>query len=210
MDRRVKKTERAFMQALLHFLEEKDIKQITVKELCDHADMNRSTFYLHYLDIYDLLDKTEQNMVDAIYTPINKNNSRILYDILSTFEYIKEHKKDYRVIFSVNMGSGFVRKLTNKVTEHIIPHIKEMLPDYPDDVARSAAVIHVGGAMALLHDWVINHDCSIPPITILNAVIEMTDRMYKERYYYHNHGGITISELKDYEKIINKKISTDK
>ena len=201
MDRRVKKTERAFMQALLHFLEEKDIKQITVKELCEYADMNRSTFYLHYLDIYDLLDKTEQHMVDAIYTPINKNNSRVLYDILSTFEYIKEHKKDYRVIFSVSMGSGFVQKLTNKVTEHIMPHIKEMLPDYPDDVARSAAIIHVGGTMALLHDWVINLDCSIPPITILRAVIEMTDRMYKERSNYQSKGGITISDLNDPKKI---------
>ena len=197
MDRRVKKTERAFMQALLHFLEEKDIKQITVKELCEYSDMNRSTFYLHYFDIYDLLDKTEQHMVDAIYSPISRSNRRLLFDILATFDYIKEHKKDYRVIFAVNMGSGFVRKLTNRIIEQITPYIKEMLSDYSDDVARSAAIIHVGGTMALLHDWVINLDCSIPPITILKAVIEMTDRMYKERSNYQKDAGITLSALTD-------------
>lgn len=43
---------------------EKSIKDITVKELCESVDINRGTFYLHYKDIYDMLEQTEQELLE--------------------------------------------------------------------------------------------------------------------------------------------------
>ena len=42
----------------------KSIKDITVKELCESVDINRGTFYLHYKDIYDMLEQTEQELLE--------------------------------------------------------------------------------------------------------------------------------------------------
>lgn len=51
-------------QAFTSLLVEKPIQHITVKELCQRAGVNRSTFYAHYVDIYDLLAKLEEDMVE--------------------------------------------------------------------------------------------------------------------------------------------------
>lgn len=56
-DRRVRKTKAQLLQSLMTLMQEKDIKDISVKELSDLADINRGTFYLHYRDVYDMLDR---------------------------------------------------------------------------------------------------------------------------------------------------------
>jgi AcrR family transcriptional regulator len=63
-DRRIRKTQQAIQYAFAKLLSEKDIKDITIKELCDRADINKSTFYLHYKDIYDCADAFLNNIVD--------------------------------------------------------------------------------------------------------------------------------------------------
>ena len=59
LDRRVRKTRRQLKECLTHLLKEKKIQDITVRELAEMADINRGTFYLHYKDVFDLLEKTE-------------------------------------------------------------------------------------------------------------------------------------------------------
>ena len=58
-DRRVRKTTNALKHALTVLMQKKSIKDITVKELTDIADVNRGTFYLHYEDVFDLLSQSE-------------------------------------------------------------------------------------------------------------------------------------------------------
>ncbi len=54
-DRRARKTQSSIKQILIHLLKQKELEKITVTELCELADINRSTFYSHYCDIYELL-----------------------------------------------------------------------------------------------------------------------------------------------------------
>jgi AcrR family transcriptional regulator len=59
-DRRVRRTKKLLTQALTELMQQKQVKEITVKELTDLADMNRGTFYLYYKDIYDMLESIEE------------------------------------------------------------------------------------------------------------------------------------------------------
>lgn len=59
-DRRVRRTKALLLKGLISLMETKDVKDISVKELADLADINRSTFYLHYNDIYDMLNQIEK------------------------------------------------------------------------------------------------------------------------------------------------------
>ena len=61
MDRRVRKTRAQLRAGLARLMQQKNIKEITVKELVDEIDINRSTFYLHYTDIYQMLQSIEAN-----------------------------------------------------------------------------------------------------------------------------------------------------
>ena len=57
VDRRVRKTKAQLRAGLARLMQKKSIKEITVKELVDEVDINRSTFYLHYSDIYQMLEQ---------------------------------------------------------------------------------------------------------------------------------------------------------
>lgn len=75
-DRRIRKTEQALRNAFTQLLHEKDFSQITVKELCGRADINKSTFYLHYKDLYDLASRMKRQLLESVYAIIAE------YDIL--------------------------------------------------------------------------------------------------------------------------------
>ena len=62
-DRRTRLTKALIRQAFTSLLEEKPIQRIAVTELCQRAGINRSTFYAHYDDIYDLLQQIEEDML---------------------------------------------------------------------------------------------------------------------------------------------------
>ena len=63
IDRRVRKTRKQLRECLIALLKEKKVQDITVRELTDMADLNRGTFYLHYKDVCDLLEKTEAELL---------------------------------------------------------------------------------------------------------------------------------------------------
>lgn len=55
-------------EALISLLEKKDFEYITIKEICDTAGVNRSTFYLHYENTSELLEETTQYMLDKHFS----------------------------------------------------------------------------------------------------------------------------------------------
>ena len=65
-DRRVRKTKSQLRLALMELLVEKSAKNISVRELAERADINRGTFYIHYRDGGDLLQRLEDEMADRL------------------------------------------------------------------------------------------------------------------------------------------------
>lgn len=66
MDKRIEKTKHGIYNAFIELRSKKSLERISVKELCDLANINKSTFYAHYLDIYDLSDKIESEITTQI------------------------------------------------------------------------------------------------------------------------------------------------
>ncbi|HBF39376.1 MAG TPA: TetR/AcrR family transcriptional regulator [Firmicutes bacterium] len=97
-DRRIKKTKQAIQLSFAKLLSEKSMENITVKSLCETADINKSTFYLHYQDIYDCADCLRDTIVDEfskVIAPYNfegiiKNFEIILEDIIELFDRNKD------------------------------------------------------------------------------------------------------------------------
>ena len=65
-DRRVRKTKKQLRLALMELLAEKSAKSISVREMTERADINRGTFYIHYRDVGDLLQRLEDEMADRL------------------------------------------------------------------------------------------------------------------------------------------------
>lgn len=73
-DRRIRKSKKSIKSALIDLLAEKDISQITIKELAEKADVNRNTFYGHYDTTYDVISDIENDIVADINGIISGND----------------------------------------------------------------------------------------------------------------------------------------
>ena len=101
MDRRVKYTKKIIKDSFLELLESKEIDKITVSELCSKADINRATFYRYYIDIYDLLEKIGQELVDEFKEMLNNYKDSSLKDVTKVYlTILKENKEITKIIFS--------------------------------------------------------------------------------------------------------------
>lgn len=181
MDRRNKKTEKAFTDALLHFLKKKDLNKITVAQLCDYVDMNRGTFYLHYLDIYDLMDKVEQKLVDSIFVGKPDEPQSFQCDILDAFEYIKENKEIYKIILTDRTANGFTNKLCQKIIDRSKPQLINIVGNLDDKLAENVSMFYIGGAAALLHGWVVENDCSTSAEILLKTAGDVAYLLHDDK-----------------------------
>lgn len=66
-NRKIQYTKQAIFDALIELLKKKPVEKISVTELCKIADINRTSFYKYYLDIYDLMEKTQNEFYDKIH-----------------------------------------------------------------------------------------------------------------------------------------------
>ena len=115
-DRRVRRTKKVLIQALTKLLSEKQISDITVKELAEMADVNRGTFYLYYRDIFDMLERTEDEMFAALdeILQLHENDDMTIQTesiLLDLFSFIKDHQELCQVLLSPNGDMNFLHRL---------------------------------------------------------------------------------------------------
>lgn len=91
-DRRVKYTRMVLKEALLEILQDKPIECISVKEICDRADINRSTFYVHYGSPMELLDSIKDDMYDEIKR-VKTDYTDMLSFLTGVFDIMYEHRQ---------------------------------------------------------------------------------------------------------------------
>ena len=76
-ERRIRRTRSMILAGFVQLMQQKPIKDISVRELADLVDINRSTFYLHYTDIYDLLEQTENNLMKQFLSIIQTEKQTV-------------------------------------------------------------------------------------------------------------------------------------
>lgn len=108
MDKRVKNTRKQLKQALLDLLKEKPVEKITVTALCEKAKVNRVTFYKHYEDIYDLLNKIELSYVKELRNNKHKFGNNRNPDYLWLVKFVEKHADFYKVTFINNIQTKFM------------------------------------------------------------------------------------------------------
>ena len=92
------------LQAFIKFLQEKDLSQITVAEICKEAAINRSTFYANYADIYDLanrLCRELENEVSQLLVP-RSGWQQSAQEFLKLLQHIREHQDLYKLYFKLD------------------------------------------------------------------------------------------------------------
>jgi len=120
-DRRAIRTKKMIRSALAELIDEKGFINISVTDLTQRADINRGTFYLHYVDKYDLLEKIENEIIQEIEEETKHLDSVNMMNIDSTneplpfmvklFEYFRENSVIIKSILGPKGNPTFDRKI---------------------------------------------------------------------------------------------------
>lgn len=116
VDRRIAKTKKAIYRAFAQLLSEKNINDITIKDIADRADINRKTFYNYYDGIYELTSEIENKIIDSFEKVIREHNvNELLHNPNKMFdelvEIINSDFDFYQHLISVESNSNLVSKL---------------------------------------------------------------------------------------------------
>ncbi|MCH5193319.1 MAG: TetR/AcrR family transcriptional regulator [Oscillospiraceae bacterium] len=127
MDNRIEKTRQSIAKAFVELRSHKPLERITVKELCELAQINKSTFYCHYVDIYDLSEKVEQHIVSDIMKDLDNIEDVIQDPAEFSGRLFSEYTKDplVKIIFSDSRREQFPRKLLASIKEHFFARFPE-------------------------------------------------------------------------------------
>lgn len=119
-NRKIKYTKMVIRESFFELRKQKPLQQITVKAICDMADINRGTFYSHYTDIYDLVEKLENEMLLKIQYIVNTEDIIVnqLKVYKSIFSNIQENIDDYRIILINPESIRRLDSLLDNVYEH--------------------------------------------------------------------------------------------
>lgn len=132
-DGRVRYTKMRIRSAFYELLQKTEYEKITVTSICDLAEINRATFYKHYLDVPDLVDKLQDDAVSELGSKLSKAKGDSLENsIAETLKYIRgnitESSPLKELIFP--KSTGFISKISNLVydlfSDFMIPHEKEI------------------------------------------------------------------------------------
>lgn len=112
LDARVRYTKMVIVQSFTKIIREKPLNKITVKEICDMAEINRATFYKYYLDVYDLLDKIEEQFLEELREILLSQKNKTAKDVLTLIMVsFKAEQEKYEAIFSANGDASFPQKV---------------------------------------------------------------------------------------------------
>ena len=185
MDRRVKYTKKIIKDTFLELLGEKDIKKITVSEICTKADINRATFYRYYLDVYDLLDNIEKEFVTELksaYSPQSDEEKTISHFSKALLEVFIQNKELGKILFNTNNNVYFLHNILEVAYERCRERWEKDLPDIPQEDMEYATVFIFNGALGVINYWVKNDfDKDIEEVS---AVIETLSNYGTRRYIY--------------------------
>lgn len=174
-----------FDEALIYLLEKKDIEYITIKEICNKAGVNRTTFYLHYENINDLVEETANYINDKFIKYFNDNSKDFINKIKSSsledliliekkyltpyLNFIKDNQKVFRASFSNPTGMRTFNKY-----EHLKKYVlNPILERYNISKNERSYLInfYINGIIAIIKEW-INTDCKDSVNDIENIIIK--------------------------------------
>ncbi len=160
-NRRVKYTKMVLNESFLKFLSEKPLSRITVKEICEDADVNRSTYYVHFTDPYDQLKKMEADIMANMAIYVDNITENELDDEKKQFEIIKsllEYIKSKQHIFQILLSKGGEYDLQRDILSFFAKRLfkANSYGNKEEKVLHYKYIYASTGAFGMIYHWVID------------------------------------------------------
>ncbi|MFJ8413429.1 TetR/AcrR family transcriptional regulator [Bacillus paramycoides] len=186
IDLRVIKTQRAIKNTFIQLIEEVGFEKVNVRKLIERAEVNRSTFYLHYQDKYDLLNKIEDELLEGLRHIImdttltktveqNSVSDSRLEKMNKVANYLFDNKKIIRLLTSDKGDPTFLSKIGGIFESIWIDKKVVIIPNIPK---RYAFAVLAGMLTNLIGEW-IRSDFEETPEQFSQIAVYMTKELPK-------------------------------
>jgi len=178
LDRRVRKSQQAILEAFVRLLTEKDFEHITMHEIAERADVNRGTVYLHYVDKFDLLDHC-----------IDTHLAHLLEDCLpggtmprptkATMQRIFAYLEQHASLYTTLLGNKGIPTFRNRLMAVMVQSLSAyfdasgMSPDLNKEVS---AQFLASAAVGVL-EWWITHSMPYSPTEMVEHLWALLERI---------------------------------
>ena len=158
LDRRVKYTRMVITNSFIKLLGVKPLSKISVKEICEQADVNRATFYKHYADHHDLLRQIEHDLIADVNTYLygmqyGNMDTAAVNTLEKIFKYIRENAELCRVMLSDSSDLRFRDKIVEVVQHECIQAWKETNLVLSAN-AEYAFIFAAFGSVGIIQKWI--------------------------------------------------------
>ena len=168
MNQRIALTKRLLKNSLTEMLQTQSIYQISIRELCQRAGLNRSTFYKYYGSQIDLLSEMEQDLLCSIETTLSSqadSNENLIEQIMV---YLEQDIEFVRLLLNSNVDPQFPEKLL--YLEPIRRMCEDLKADMTEDAYEYFYCFILHGAYELVHKW-INKEKRESPAQIASLIL---------------------------------------
>ena len=151
MDLRIKKTKRAIRSAFAELIKEKPMEKITVKEIAERAEINKTTFYAHYETVYELAQETVAEVISQINTAQNLlDNPRA---------FVKE------IYGALNESGQYMDAIPSPVITQFTAHLRNaILEKIKQDGIDSTQYENIGAALVFIFNGLAGLQTSSPEL----------------------------------------------
>lgn len=180
MDIRVQKTKRSIFNAFLQLRAARPLEKISVRELCETAQINKSTFYKYYTDLYDLSDQMESQVIDQIVANLAHPEAIVADPRTFTRELTlacTSQSVMIDVLFSGNRREKLVVKLRNAIKNLLFQTHPEYRGSDAINIYLTYAVFGGYYAMAECKEYDRQRVCAV-----LGEILETSSRLLLEKW----------------------------
>lgn len=177
-DARVQYTRKIIQETFLDLLKDKPVSKITVKEICDKAQINRGTFYKHYQDCYDLLEKIETEGIQEFEK------------MLAAIEATGAHAAVIAILSTLRSKSQLIQSISTPMSEQqfiqklsgcCLLYIRQWLGSTPKDncsaAKRDAGFTFLAGGCSSVIQWWLQNGMQEPPEEIADYIITFSEQI---------------------------------
>lgn len=168
-NRSVIRTQLLLKDGLTRLMHQKPVQKISVKELTDSVNLNRGTFYLHYKDIYDLLEQIENDML-LEFQEINSTHKVTEMDgkpyplLLDLFILLQKNAEFCRILLIDNRDQNFVDKLKNIIRKRCLANLTYIFSSTDSALCSLYTSYILSGCIGIIENWLENSPRCTPEI----------------------------------------------
>lgn len=166
------RSKKMIREAFFTLLKTKDINKITATDIIKLADINRSTFYAHYPDVYGVIEELEDEAIEKMLEILSNFDFKTFFLnptplLLEVSRQIEKEKEYYQLFIQNNISNSFFEKLKTMFAKFMLEdsNIPNELKSLP--VIKIRISYFAGGIINLYKEWLLNRlDCSLNDISL--------------------------------------------